>query len=184
MQSVSQGRSVGLEGELNCSKRRRGGSQSTNHWLVETEFRSRRGREANERVTVGRLMMMRGVQSVGAFWGKAGGWRQAGCAMMMDVIYRLDHPSPPRSTSAAREYGVPQVSVPVEPSLAPSLAAVCPVCRSCPLSPAVWLPCWTARTYVLHLRAVPQAQPWACQDRPVLDLVTDARRSESLTALM
>lgn len=88
---------------MNCSRRRRG-VVSQNHWLVETEFRSRRGREANERVTVGRLMMMRGVQSVGAFWGKAGGWRQAGCAMMMDVIYRLDHPSPPRSTSAAREY--------------------------------------------------------------------------------
>lgn len=49
----------------------------------------------------GRGLMMRGVQSVRvSFWGGEG-WMEleAGCVMMMDVIYRLDHPSPPQFTS-------------------------------------------------------------------------------------
>lgn len=50
----------------------------------------------------GRGLMMRGVQaSSGVVWGGGGRLEEleAGCAMMMDVFYRLDYPSPPQFTS-------------------------------------------------------------------------------------
>lgn len=49
----------------------------------------------------GRGLMMRGVQSSSGVVLGGEGWMEleAGCAMMMDVIYRLDHPSPPQFTS-------------------------------------------------------------------------------------
>lgn len=56
-----------------------------------------RGKQIQQKLG-GRGLMMRGVQS-GRFLGE--GWMEleAGCVMMMDVIYRLDHPSPPQFIS-------------------------------------------------------------------------------------
>lgn len=86
-------------------------------------------------------MMMRGVQSVGAFLGE--GWRLEAGRLCDDDGCDLSIGSSQSTPVYQCGKRVPQVSVPVQPSPAPSLAAVCPVCRSCPLSPAVWLPCYT-----------------------------------------
>ena len=66
---------------------------------------------------------------------------------MMDVIYRLDHPSPPQFTSPSVSFPIP-----VESSPDPRLS----FCRSCPVSLAVWRPCLTAlqllKTALYHRR--------------------------------
>lgn len=122
----------------------------------------------------GRGLMMRGVQSVRVSFGGEG-WMEleAGCAMMMDVIYRLDHPSPPQFY---------QLSL-VPPPACPSVLSVCLSFMPF-LSLAVWLPCWARRLgrQVLVPTASKQylgSVPQVCQASPAPDLVTDARRSES-----
>lgn len=70
--------------------------------------------------------------------------------MMMDV--RLLSIGSSQSTPAYAPAGstVPQFPVPVESSLTPSLP-VC-VCRSCPVSLAVWLPCWATTVPAVRIR--------------------------------
>lgn len=82
--------------------------------------------------------------------------------MMMDVIYRLDHPRPLVYYRASVSQSQSQSSL-VPPPVCLS------VCRSCPLSFAVWLPCWADYLRIPTLHSLQYAAVlgpragWACQ---------------------
>lgn len=107
---------------MDCSQRDQEGVR--NHSLgLGQSFGEGQAEEANRcsRCWGGRGLMLRGVKSV-----RLGeGWRlEAGCVMMMDVIYyRLDHPSPPRPTSTVPYLSSQSQSSLVPPPVCPSVSA-------------------------------------------------------------